>query len=83
MDVINKSVIASVEILDVRLSEDELGVYETALDYLLSTLSSEELESRFGATRDELEGMRDDLRQALSGDAVTANESDPVLTSKF
>jgi len=83
MDVINKSVIASVEILEVRLSEDELGVYEAVLSYLLNTLSSEELERRFGATRDELEGMRDDLRQALTGDAVAANESDPVLTSKF
>ncbi len=83
MDVINKSVIASVEILEVRLSEDELGVYEAVLSYLLNTLSSEELERRFGATRDELEGMRDDLRQALTGDAVAANESDPVLASKF
>ncbi|HJR06561.1 MAG TPA: hypothetical protein VJ842_04825 [Pyrinomonadaceae bacterium] len=83
MDVINKSVIASVEILEVKLSEDEIGVYEAALGYLLDTLSSEELESRFGATRDELEGMRDDLRQALTGDSVAADESDPVLTSKF
>ncbi len=83
MDVINKSVIASVEILEVRLSEDELGVYEAVLSYLLNTLSSEELERRFGATRDELEGMRDDLRQALTGDAVAAYESDAVLTSKF
>lgn len=83
MDVINKSVIASVEILEVKLSEDEVGVYEAALSYLLDTLSSEELESRLGATRDELEGMRDDLRQTLKGDSVAANESDPVLTSKF
>lgn len=83
MDVINKSVVASVEILEVKLSEDEIGVYEAALSYLLDTLSSEELESRFGATRDELEGMRDDLRQAITGDAVAPNESDPVLTSKF
>ena len=83
MDVVNKSVIASVEILEVKLSEDEIGVYEAALGYLLDTLSSEELESRFGATRDELEAMRDDLRRALTGDSLTANESDPVLTSKF
>ena len=83
MDVINKSVVASVEILEVKLSEDEIGVYEAALSYLLDTLSSEELESRFGATRDELEGMRDDLRQALIDEAVAADESDPVLTSKF
>ena len=77
MDVINKSVMASVEILEVKLSEDEIGVYESALSYLLDTLSSEELESRLGATRDELEGMRDDLRQALTGDTVAANESRP------
>ena len=83
MDVTNKSVIASVEILEVKLSEDEIGVYEAALGYLLDTLSSEELESRFGATRDELEGMRDDLRQAVTGDTDAADESAPVLTSKF
>lgn len=82
MDIINKSVIASVEILEVKLSEDEIGVYEAALGYLLNTLSTEELESRFGATRDELEGMREDLRQALTGDAVATDESDPVLISK-
>jgi hypothetical protein len=79
MEVINKSNVASVEISDIRVSEDELGVYQAAISYLLDTLSSDELVNRFGATRDELEGMRDDLREADARHKRTTRE--PALTS--
>lgn len=79
MEVINKSNVASVEISDIRVSEDELGVYQAAISYLLDTLSSDELVNRFGATRDELEGMRDDLREADARHKWTTRE--PALTS--
>ena len=65
MDAINKENVASVQLIDARLSEDELSVYEASLSYVLATLDAEEIEQRFGATRDEIEGMRDDLRQML------------------
>lgn len=66
MEIIVKKSIASVELAEVRASIDELATYEAALNYLLETLSTEEIEQRLGATRDEVEGMCDDLRQAIS-----------------
>lgn len=51
---------------EVRVSVDELMLYEAALSYLLESLEASELERRFGATRDEIEGMHDDLREALA-----------------
>ncbi len=65
MEVISKDKVASVELTDVRVSEDELAVYEAALSYVLDVLEAPDVEHRFGASRDEIEGMRDDLREAL------------------
>jgi hypothetical protein len=66
MEVIRTTQVASVDLADVRLSVDELMVYEAALSYLLDRLPANELERRFGASREEIEGMRDDLRQVLA-----------------
>lgn len=66
MEVINKDKAASVVLAEVRVSTDEMMLYEAALSYLLERLGASEVEHRFGATRDEIEGMRDDLREALA-----------------
>jgi hypothetical protein len=66
MEVINTDQIASVDMADIRVSADELIVYEAALSYLLDNLSAREIENQTGATRDEIEGIRDDLRDALT-----------------
>ncbi|HEX8072627.1 MAG TPA: hypothetical protein VF546_21945 [Pyrinomonadaceae bacterium] len=66
MEVIGKERLASVELFHVKVSEDELAVYEAALSHLLDTLDAAELEDRLGASRDEIEALRDDLRQALT-----------------
>lgn len=65
MEVINRNRVASVELIDIKISEDEMAVYEAALNHVLETLEAAEIEDRFGASRDEIEGMRDDLRRAL------------------
>jgi len=65
MEAINKETIASVALVQAKLSEDELAVYEAALSYALDTLDESEIEHRFGASVDEVEGMRDDLREVL------------------
>jgi hypothetical protein len=65
MEAITKEKIASVAIVEARVSEDELAVYEAALKYALDTLDKAEIERLFGASVDELEGMRDDLRVVL------------------
>ncbi len=65
MEAINKETIASVALVQAKISEDELAVYEAALSYALDTLDESEIEHRFGASVDEVEGMRDDLREVL------------------
>ncbi|HEX6182891.1 MAG TPA: hypothetical protein VFZ44_03195 [Pyrinomonadaceae bacterium] len=65
MKVLSKDVVASVGLVEAKISEDELGVWESALSYILDTLGDAEIEQIFGATRDELDGMRDDLREIL------------------
>ena len=72
METIKREKVASVAVIEARVSEDELAVYEAALNYSLSTLNEAEIERRFGASIDEIEGMRDDLREILEqhGEAV-------------
>ena len=66
MEIISKKAVASVELAEVRVSIDEIATCESALSYLLETLPANEIEKRLGATRDELEGICDDLRQVIS-----------------
>jgi len=56
-----------------RMSEDELAVLEATLSYILDTLGKE-INRRLGAKRDEVEGIRDELREAL----CVRNEAEPV-----
>ena len=64
MKILHKEVVASVGLVEMRVSEDELAVLEAALSYILDT-SGKEINRRLGAKRDEVEGIRDDLREAL------------------
>ena len=61
MEAISKERAASVTLIEAKLSEDEMAVYEAALSYALDSLDKGEIERRFGASVDEIEGMRDDL----------------------
>ncbi|HYG79591.1 MAG TPA: hypothetical protein VD861_04345 [Pyrinomonadaceae bacterium] len=65
MEAISKEKVASVAIVEARVSEDGLAVYEAAINYALDSLDGAEIERRFGASVDELEGMRADLRAVL------------------
>ncbi len=60
-----KETVASVELVEAKISEDELAVCESALNYVLDRLEDAEIERLLGATRDEVEGIRDDLHEAL------------------
>ncbi len=81
MEAINKDKVASVAIVETRVSEDELAVYEAALSYALDTLDEAEIERRFGASVDEVEGMRDDLRAVLEQHGE-AKEPEPLTSRK-
>jgi vacuolar-type H+-ATPase subunit I/STV1 len=78
MEAINKERAASVALVEAKVSEDELAVYEAALSYALDTLEESELERRFGASVDEIEGMRDDLREILEEHGETAHKPEPI-----
>ena len=73
-ELISERIVSSVRLLTVELSEDELGVYVTCLDYLLNHCDDEALERICGALRDEVEGMRDDLAQLLD-----LTETEPLV----
>jgi ferritin-like metal-binding protein YciE len=78
MEAISKETIASVALIQAKVSEDELAVYEAALSYALDTLGESEIERRFGASVDEIEGMRDDLREILEQQVEGARKPEPV-----
>jgi hypothetical protein len=66
MKTLRKDFVASVGLVEVRISEDELAVFESALNYALDNLGDADVERLLGATRDEAEGILDDLRE-ISG----------------
>ena len=57
--------IASVRLLTLEVSEDELHVFVACLDYMLDHFDDEMLDHICGAYRDEIEGIRDDLIRLL------------------
>lgn len=66
MEIIKTDSLASVEFAEVRISGDEFSVYETALKFALRNLTdADEIERRFGAARDEIEGICQDISRML------------------
>jgi hypothetical protein len=65
MKILKVREIASVKMLDVKISEDELDVYERCLDYVLRHCLPNEIETVSGATQDELEDIRHQIAIAL------------------
>lgn len=80
MEAINKERAASVALVEAKVSEDELAVYEAALSYALDTLEESEIERRFGASVDEIEGMRDDLREILEEHSEVEHKPEPIAS---
>jgi len=64
MRVIKTKSVASVELAEVEISLDELQVFEIALNYVTKSLDEKEIEKIFGATKNELEGIREDVEKA-------------------
>jgi hypothetical protein len=64
VETLRKHFAASVGLVHASISEDELAVCRSALSYALESLSDADIESRLGATRSEVEDLRDDLLEA-------------------
>jgi hypothetical protein len=74
MEVKNTNSIASIDFAEVKISVDELEVFETALNFALEKLSDKEVELKFDATRDEVEGICEDVRQTISSSQSKTTE---------
>jgi hypothetical protein len=81
METINREKVASVALVQAKVSEDELTVYEAALSYALDTLNEAEVKRRFGASVDEVQGMRDDLREVLAQCEEATQQPEPIASS--
>lgn len=66
---------SSVRLLTVELSEDEMGVLTACLNHALQHFDDEMLDRVCGAYRDEVEGIHDDLYQALNVPFLAQKES--------
>lgn len=58
---ISERKVASVPLLTVEISGDEVVTYTRCMKYILENLDADALESVTGAYRDEVEGMLEDL----------------------
>ena len=65
MEILNVIEVASVKLMEIEISEDELDVYESCLKYVLQNCSPREIEDICGATKDELDGMQYNLTAIL------------------
>ncbi len=66
MEVKNTNSTASINFAEVKISVDELEVFAAALSYALKKLSDKEIGLKFGATKDEIEGICEDVRETIS-----------------
>ncbi len=64
MKVLKTKSVASVKLAEVEISIDELQVFEIALNYATKNLDEKEIERIFGASKDELEGISEDIEKA-------------------
>ena len=62
---ISEKEVASVRLLELELSEDELTVLASALTTLLNACDEDKIEARSGASRDEVEAILQDLHTFL------------------
>lgn len=69
---ISEREVASVRLMTIEVSEDEVGTYVLCLKYLLEHFDKETIERITGAYRDEVEGMLEDLLDLIDLDELEA-----------
>ena len=67
--------VASVRLLTLELSEDEITVLASAVATLLTELDDSEIEAKSGASRDEVEAILQDLHTFLKQPAQQSMKS--------
>jgi len=66
--------IASVQLVDVEVSEDELDVYQRCLSYILEHVDPKQMEEEFGATSDEILGMVESMEDVMDRAGILFDE---------
>jgi hypothetical protein len=68
--------IASVQLIDVEASEDELDVYQRCLSYILKHVDPRQMEEEFGATHDEILGMVESMEDVMDRAGILFEEDE-------
>ena len=66
MKYLSQKEIASVQLIDVEASEDELDVYQRCLSYILEHVDPKQMEEEFGATSDEILDMVESMEDVMA-----------------
>jgi hypothetical protein len=76
MKYLNQKEIASVQLIDVEVSEDELDVYQRCLSYILEHVDPNQVKEEFGATSDEILGMVESMEDVMDRAGILFNEEE-------
>ncbi len=82
MDYLREKEIASVKLIDVEVSEDELDVYQRCLSYPLQHLKPKEIAAAFGATKEELAGMLASMEDVMARAGILGEEEEEMVEAE-
>ena len=84
MKYLNQKEIASVQLINIEASEDELDVYQRCLSYILEHVDPKQMEEEFGATADEILGMVESMEDVMDRAVILFDEEElqPELESE-
>ena len=76
MKYLNQKEIASVQLIDVEVSEDELDIYQRCLSYILRHVDPARTEKEFDATSEEILGMVESMEDVMDRAGVLFDEDE-------
>jgi hypothetical protein len=76
MKYLRQKEIASVQLIDIEVSEDELDVYQRCLSYILKHVDPKQMEEEFGATPDEILGMVESMEDVMDRAGILFDEEE-------
>jgi len=76
MKYLTQKEIASVQLIDVEASEDELNVYQRCLSYILEHVDPKQMAEEFGATSDEILGMVESMEDVMGRAGILFDEEE-------
>ncbi|MGH7453979.1 MAG: hypothetical protein ACRENG_21690 [bacterium] len=76
MKYLSQNEIASIQLIDVAVSEDELDVYQRCLSYILEHVDPKQMEEEFGATSEEILGMVESMEDVMDRAGILFDAED-------